>query len=95
MRHSGPAKQRVWLGPGRYICGCEWRITHANAYSYSYSDGDSHSYGHLHRNGIADSHATTDPNTQSGAISKAASHASSQALEFPDGKFLMIGDRRR
>ena len=79
------------MGPRRYICGCEWRITHANAYSYSDSDGHSHS----HRNGIADSHATTEPNTQSGAISKAASHASTQALEFPDGKFLIIGGRRR
>ena len=46
VRHSRPAKQRVWMGPGRYICGCERRITHANAYSdsYSHSYGNSYSY---------------------------------------------------
>ena len=38
MRHSRPAKQRVWLGPDRYISGCERRITHANAYCNSNSN---------------------------------------------------------
>ena len=50
MRNCGPPKQRVWMGPGRHIRGCERRITHANAYSYS----DAHSY--TDRHGYSDSH---------------------------------------
>lgn len=43
------------MGPGRHICGCERRITHANAYSdsycYSLSNGDAHSDGNSLSNG--------------------------------------------
>jgi hypothetical protein len=39
VRHGGAAKQRIWLGPGRYFCGCERRIAHADAYG----DGDCNS----------------------------------------------------
>jgi hypothetical protein len=46
------------MGPDRHICGCDRRITHANAYSdsdsntycYSHNDGNSHSYCLSNRN---------------------------------------------
>jgi hypothetical protein len=60
VRHSRPAKQRLWLGPDRYISGCGRRIAHANAYSYrhshSYCDGNGDSYA----NGYGDSHSHCD-----------------------------------
>jgi hypothetical protein len=39
VRRRRAAKQRVWLGPGRYFCGCERWIAHANAYSDCNSNG--------------------------------------------------------
>jgi len=67
---SRPPKQRVWMGPGRYICGCERRITHTNAYShrdgysyrYSYChfDGNGHSNSYSYANGYGDSHSQCD-----------------------------------
>ena len=56
MRHSRPAKQRLWLGPDRYISGCGRRIAHANAYSYSHS----HSYCYSNGNCDADTGAESD-----------------------------------
>jgi hypothetical protein len=59
VRHSRPPKQRLWLGPDRYICGCDRRITHANAYSdgysYSYRYSYSYSYSYCHCDGDSDS----------------------------------------
>jgi hypothetical protein len=46
------------MGPGRYICGCERRITHANAYSYSYCYCYSHSDSDVHGDSYSD--AQTD-----------------------------------
>jgi hypothetical protein len=46
------------MGPGRYISGCDRRITHANAYSYSYRHSHSHSYSYCH----CDSDAHSDSN---------------------------------
>ena len=83
MRHCGSSKQRLWLGPGRYL-RCGWR-RHAHADAHCYSDGDRHAncqpycYGY----GYCYLHAATDANTQIGAISKTASHASAKALDFP------------
>jgi hypothetical protein len=56
------------MGSGRHICGCDRRITHANAYSDSYcyghsnSDGDGHCNGHSYSyaNGYGDSQCDTD-----------------------------------
>jgi hypothetical protein len=56
VRHSRPAKQRVWLGPDRYISGCDRRITHANSDSHSNGDGDGHSNGNGHSNSDGHSH---------------------------------------
>ena len=64
MRHSRPPKQRLWLGPGRYICGCERRITHANAYSYSdcYSHGDSDTHSNSYGDGNSNRDAHSNRN---------------------------------
>ena len=49
MRHGGSAKQRIWLGPSRYFCGCEQRIantdTDSNGHLDANSDGDCNSDG--------------------------------------------------
>ena len=66
MRHCGPSKQRLWLGPGGHFCRCKRRIANTNAYGYSYANG----------------YAATDANTQVGANGKAAPNASAQAIEF-------------
>jgi hypothetical protein len=47
------------MGPGRYICGCERRITHANTYSDSYSYSDSNG------NGDADGNPNREPHCNS------------------------------
>jgi hypothetical protein len=72
------------MGPGRYISGCDRRITHANAYSdgysYRHSNGHRNCYSHSDRHGNC--HAATDANAQVGAIRKAAPDASAEAIEF-------------
>jgi hypothetical protein len=66
VRHSRPAKQRLWLGPDRYLSGCGRRITYANAYSYrhghSYCDrnGDGDGHSDSYANGYGDSHSQCD-----------------------------------
>jgi len=70
------------MGPGRYISGCDRRITHANAYSDGYSYSYRHSNGHRYCNGVGNCHAATDANAQVGAIRKAAPDASAEAIEF-------------
>jgi hypothetical protein len=96
MRRCRPPKQRVWLGPDRYICGCERRITHANAYSdsnsysygyghgYCYSDGHSYSYS----NAKADAHAEICTNSET------SSHTAAETVGiFAGAKIFAIGDR--
>jgi hypothetical protein len=92
--HSRSPKQRVWMGPGRYLCCSGRRYTNADAYCYS--DSDCHANGQRHRycdsdrhgnrqpycNSIGNCHAATDANAQVGAIRKAAPHASAEAIEF-------------
>ena len=56
MRRCGPAKQRVWLGPGGYLSGGGRRFTntHTNPNAHSYADSDT--YGNSHSNADANSH---------------------------------------
>ena len=49
MWHRRSPKQRIWMGSGRHICGCDRRIpfanTHSNCNSYCYSHSDSDGNG--------------------------------------------------
>ena len=101
VRHSRPPKQRVWMGPGRYICGCERRITHANTYSDSYSDtngnSDANSNSNAHRysdgHSYSYSNAQTHAHAQVCADTEASSHTAAATLEiFAGAKFPVIGD---
>jgi hypothetical protein len=38
VRHGGPAKQRLWLGPGRYRGGCRDAVTNRDPYSHANSN---------------------------------------------------------
>jgi hypothetical protein len=62
------------MGPGGYFCGCQRRITHANAYSHSnahsYSDG--HGYGYIN--------AKTDAYAEICAKSEASSHTAATTV---------------
>jgi hypothetical protein len=88
VRHSRSTKQRVWLGPGRYLCGCERRIANTNAYSHSDGNSDTNGNGNAdsnpnrepHCNSIGNGYAATDANTQVGPIGKAASHSSAETV---------------
>ena len=81
MRRRGPPKQRVRLGPDRYLrCGRR-NYTVADADTHGYSDG----YGY------GDHYAATDANTQVGAVAKGASHASAEAVVFTYRKFPFRG----
>jgi len=59
------------MGSDRHICGCERRITNANAYCYSDCHSHSHSYcdGHSdsnsYANGYGDSHSHSQCDTDS------------------------------
>ena len=95
MRRSRSAKQCVWLGEGRYF-GRRERGRHANADAHC--DGDSNAHCHADRdcNSIADSYAASDPKPQRWSISKAAPHASAQAirnfaLKIPGPRFKSFG----
>ena len=70
MRNRGSSKQRLRLGSGRYLCCGGRRYTDADAYCYSHGD----------RHGNSD--AATDADPEIGAITKTASHASAEALNF-------------
>ena len=107
MRHRGPSKQRLWLGTGRHLCcggrrytdadanshGDSDRHTHSHRHANSHGDSDRHANGQPHCNSIGNSHATTDANTQSWAVSKATPHASAQTIEFSYWKFVVLGHR--
>jgi hypothetical protein len=80
MWSRGPSKQRLRLGSCRYLCCSGRRYTDTDAHCYS--DGDPHANSQPHCNSIGNGHAATDANTQVGAIGKATSHASAQALDF-------------
>ena len=63
----------------------------ATASATCYSDSDRHANGQPYCNGVGNRHAATDANTQSGAIRKAAPHASAEAIDFTRRK--ISGDR--
>jgi hypothetical protein len=81
------------LGSGRYFRR-GGRRRYANADAHCYSDSHRYGNGQPHGNSIGHSHAATDANTQSGAISKAAPNPSAEAIEFRRAdSFFVIGER--
>jgi hypothetical protein len=92
VRHRRSTKQRVWLGPGGYFCGCQRRISNSdsdcdgnsdcNTYSdaHRYSDGHSYSYSQAHAQVCADT--------------EASSHTAAQTIAvFAKANIAAIGDR--
>ena len=94
------------MGPGRYICGCERRIPHANAYSYCYchrygdgdSDSDTNSNSDAYR--YSDGHSYSYSNAQTHTYSEncdnteASSYPCAETVGTLAGaKIFAIGDR--
>ena len=86
---AGPPNNVYRLGSGRYLC-CG-RRRHTDADANCHSDSDRHANSQPHCNSIGNGDAATDANTQIGAIAKAASDASAQAIDFSRQK--ISGDR--
>jgi hypothetical protein len=63
VRHGGPAKQRLWLGPGRYRGGCRDAVTNRDPDS----DANSNRYAFCMRAGNAnpDANGESDCNCHS------------------------------
>ena len=84
MRRRRSTEQRLWLGPGGYLCGGRRRFTntHTNPNAHSYSDSDT--YGNSHSNADSNSHtALWHPNAAaSQGNTKASAHSASAALKI-------------
>jgi hypothetical protein len=61
VRHGGAAKQRIWLGPGRYFCGGGRRIANTNTDSNGHFDA----YSDTDCNGDGDCNSDTNSNAYS------------------------------
>jgi len=61
VRHGGAAKQRVWLGPGRYRGCCRDAVTNRDAESYA----NSNSYTCCMRAGVTNSNCDCDRDSHS------------------------------
>jgi hypothetical protein len=81
------------LGSGRYLCCGRRRYTDADANCYS--DGDRHANSQPHCNSIGNGDAAADANTEVGAVAKAASHASTQAVVFSRLEVPGVGRRSK
>jgi hypothetical protein len=75
------------MGQGRHICGCDRRITHANAYSdsdsYRHSDGNGDGHSDSYANGYGDSHSHSQCDTDSYRYSHATTNAYAEACAIP------------
>jgi hypothetical protein len=87
VRHCRPAKQRLWLGPGRYSCRCDrWRHAYSYAYSnsYTYSNANGYAYGDTERESYTyrygDGHAYGYPTGGTKAPANTASSADSAVI---------------
>ncbi len=92
---AGPPNNVYGWGRVDILAAVGGGTSHPNAYCDCDSDRHADSQPHCHCYSIGNSHTATDANTQSGAISKAASHTSAEAVEFPYSKFVVIGHRFR
>jgi hypothetical protein len=90
VRHRRAAKQRLWLGPGRYFCGCEWRIAHADAYgdgdcnSNRCCDSDTNSNRRRNRDANCNGHRDSDGNGDRDSYSECKSDTYGQACSHSE-----------
>ena len=75
MRNGGSAKQRIWLGPSRYFCGCEQRVANTNTDSNGYLNANSDA----NSNGDGNCNSDTNVNAYSYCHSYTYFHAQSDA----------------
>jgi len=70
VRHCGAAKQRVWLGAGRYRGGCRDAVANCDADSHANTNrdpscvraDDADTYGHADGNSNSDGNSYSDGN---------------------------------
>ena len=74
MRYGRTAKQRLWVGPGRYTSGS--RGADSDAYTYTYSHAKSYGNGDANTDSIGDTNANTDTDSHS--------HSYSNTYAYPD-----------
>jgi hypothetical protein len=71
VRHGRTAKQRVWLGPGRYRGGCGDAVTNhdpdsdANSNRYAFCMRADNAYTYANRHGDGDRHGNSDRHANS------------------------------
>ena len=82
MRHGRPAKQRVWLGPGRYRRRCRDAVTNPDAESYANSN--SYTFCMQRGDGNANSYGHSDSNCNCYANSDSHSHCNGYANSYAD-----------
>jgi len=70
VRHGGAAKQRVWVGPGRYRGRCRDAVT--NPEPDCYCDANSDSYGNGYTDADVDTYAEACSNTKASANAAAS-----------------------
>jgi hypothetical protein len=81
VRHCRPAKQCLWLGPGRYRGSRRHPITNPNAESYANSNGYAFS---VWPNGDADAYSNGDGYCYSDGNGNGNSHGYSNAHGYSD-----------
>ena len=72
MRYCRTAKQRLWVGPGRYTSGSRG------------ADSDAHTYTYSHAKSYGNGDANTDSNCDTNADSYANTDANGDAHTYPD-----------
>ena len=92
MRHGRPAKQRLWLGPGRYRRRCRDAVTnpvadsYANSNSYTFcmqrGDGNANTYGHSDSNCNCNYYANSDSHSHCNGYANSYADTYAEACSF-------------
>jgi hypothetical protein len=94
VRHCGAAKQRVWLGAGRYRGGCRDAVANCDADSHANTNrdpscvraDDADTYGHADGNSNSDGNGYTDADvdtyTEACSNTEASAHAATSTVEI-------------
>jgi hypothetical protein len=94
VRHCRPAKQRIWLGPGRYRGSCRQSITNSKPESYANSNGYAFS---VRPSGIADAdgNGNGDNNGYSHPNGNGYRHVNSNGYSYSDSDSHSYGNAFR